>query len=70
MVGANRPLRRPVLRGALLALPATAVLFVVAELLLDSLSRYGEKLEAVVGLVAIAVLLLVLNWFFHRVYWT
>jgi high-affinity iron transporter len=70
MVGANRPLRRPVLRGALLALPASAVLFVVAELLLESLSRYGEKLEAVVGLVAIGVLLLVLNWFFHRVYWT
>ena len=70
MVGVNRPLRRPVLRGALLALPASAVLFVVAELVLESLSRYGEKLEAVVGLVAIGVLLLVLNWFFHRVYWT
>jgi high-affinity iron transporter len=35
-----------------------------------SLARYGERLEAVVGLIAIAVLLLVLNWFFHRVYWT
>ena len=42
----------------------------VAVLLLDQLSQYGEKLEAVVGLVAIGVLLLVLNWFFHRVYWT
>ena len=36
----------------------------------DQLSRYGEKLEAIVGLMAIGVLLLVLNWFFHRVYWT
>jgi high-affinity iron transporter len=70
MVGANRRLRRPVLRGALLALPATAVLFTLAVLLLDSLAQYGEKVEAVVGLVAIGVLLLVLNWFFHRVYWT
>ena len=35
-----------------------------------SLERYGEKLEAVVGLVAIAVLLLITNWFFHRVYWS
>ncbi len=42
----------------------------LAQTLLDSLSRYGEKLEAIVGLVAIGVLLLVLNWFFHRVYWT
>ncbi len=70
MVGGNRPLRRPVYRGTLLAVPATAILFVLAQTLLDSLSRYGEKLEAIVGLVAIGVLLLVLNWFFHRVYWT
>ena len=32
--------------------------------------RYGEKLEAVVGLIAIGVLLLITNWFFHRVYWS
>ena len=34
-----------------------------------SLAGYGEKLEAIVSLVAIAVLLLILNWFYHRVYW-
>ena len=34
-----------------------------------SLARYGERLEAVVSLVAIGVLLLILNWFYHRVYW-
>ena len=45
-------------------------MFLLALLLLDSLSKYGEKLEAVVGVVAIGVLLLVMNWFFHRVYWT
>ena len=70
MVGTKRPLRRPILRGALLAVPASIALFFVAVLVLDSLSQYGEKLEAVVGLVAIGVLLLVLNWFFHKVYWT
>ena len=70
MIGPNRRLRAPVMRGALLALPATAALFVAAVLLLDTLSQYGEKLEAVVGVIAIGVLLLVLNWFFHKVYWT
>jgi high-affinity iron transporter len=70
MIGPRAPLRRPVYRGALLALPASVVMFVLALLLLDSLSQYGEKLEAVVGVVAIGVLLLVMNWFFHRVYWT
>ena len=70
MIGAKRELRRPILRGALLAVPASIALFFVAILILDSLSQYGEKLEAVVGLIAIGVLLLVLNWFFHKVYWT
>jgi high-affinity iron transporter len=70
MVGPRARLRRPVQRGALLALPASVLMFVLALLLLDSLSKYGEKLEAVVGVVAIGVLLLVMNWFFHRVYWT
>jgi high-affinity iron transporter len=70
MVAANRPLRKPIYRGALLALPASALLWILAQTVINSLSRYGEKLEAVVGLIAVAVLLLVLNWFFHRVYWT
>ncbi|MBK5220685.1 MAG: FTR1 family protein [Thermoleophilia bacterium] len=70
MVGPRAPLRRPIYRGALLAIPASALMFVLGILLLDSLSKYGEKLEAVVGVVAIGVLLLVMNWFFHKVYWT
>jgi len=70
MIGPRAPLRRPVRRGALLALPASGLMFLAAVLLLDSLSKYGEKLEAAVGVVAIGVLLLVMNWFFHRVYWT
>src|SRR5829696_8762942 len=46
------------------------VTWVLAQTLLRSLERYGERLEAVVGLVAIGVLLLITNWFFHRVYWS
>ena len=37
--------------------------------MLGSLARYGERLEAIVSLVAIGMLLLILNWFYHRVYW-
>ena len=71
MVGPReRRCASPIYRGALLALPASVLMFLLALLLLDSLSKYGEKLEAVVGVVAIGVLLLVMNWFFHRVYWT
>jgi high-affinity iron transporter len=70
MIGARRRLRRPIYRGALLALPASVLGYVAAVAVLGSLQRYGEKVEAVVGLLAVAVLLLVLNWFFHKVYWT
>jgi high-affinity iron transporter len=69
-VGPRRRLRRPVLIGALAGLIATALTWVVAQVLLHLLGDSGLKLQAVTGLVAIAVLLLVTNWFFHRVYWS
>ena len=69
MVGPQRRYRRPLLVGVVLALAASVVTWVVAQTVLGSLARYGEKLEAVVSLVAIGVLLLILNWFYHRVYW-
>lgn len=70
MMGANRKFKRPLMLGAGLALAATALLFWAAQTVLQSLARYGEKLEAIISLVAIGVLLLVMNWFFHKVYWT
>ena len=69
-VGVRRRMRRPVLIGAGLGLLVSMLTWVLAQTLLQSLEQYGEKLEAVVGLVAIAVLLLIMNWFFHRVYWS
>ena len=69
MVGANRKYRRPLLVGVAVAFVASALTWVVAQTVLGSLARYGEKLEAVVSVVAIGVLLLILNWFYHRVYW-
>jgi high-affinity iron transporter len=70
MVGLRRRLRRPVFVGALAGLAVSMVTWVLAQTLLRSLDQYGEKLEAVVGLVAIGVLLLITNWFFHKVYWS
>jgi high-affinity iron transporter len=69
-VGAKRHLRRPVLLGALAGLGATALTWVIAQMILHLLSDGGLELQAVTGLIAIAVLLLVTNWFFHRVYWS
>lgn len=70
MIGANKVFKKPLVIGAFGAFFATAILFFLARTVLLSLGQYGEKLEAVVSLVAIGVLLIVMNWFFHKVYWT
>ena len=69
LVGPQRRHRRPLLGGVVLALAASVATWAVAQTVLGSLAGWGEKLSAVVGLVAIGVLLLILNWFYHRVYW-
>jgi high-affinity iron transporter len=62
--------RRPIVAGAVLAFAATAITWVIANQLLTILLPLGERLEAIVSLIAIGVLLLITNWFFHKVYWT
>ena len=69
LVGGQRHFRRPIFAGVVLALVASAATWVIAQTVLTSLAAYGEKLEAIVSLVAIGMLLLILNWFYHRVYW-
>jgi len=69
-LGANRAKRRPVTAGAAVAFGATIVTWFVVQALLDAASPLGPKLEAITGFIAIVVLLVVLNWFVHRVYWT
>jgi len=70
MVGTQRRLRKPLLYGVGAALLATVATWVIAQTVISSLQFYGEKLEAVISLVAVAVHLLILNWFYHRVYWS
>jgi len=68
--GATAKYRRPMWLGAGLAIVASLATWAVMQGALTLLGQYGEKLEAVVSLVAIGVLLLITNWFFHDVYWT
>ncbi|PYI53389.1 FTR1 family iron permease [Paenibacillus flagellatus] len=63
-------MRRPLWWGALGALGATVLTWFLARGVLASLARFGEHLEAIVSLIAVAVLLLITNWFFHKTYWT
>jgi high-affinity iron transporter len=66
----ERKYRRPMWLGSLFAVIATVLTWLLAHEVLQSLARYGEKLEVVVSIIAIAVLLVIMNWFFHKTYWT
>jgi high-affinity iron transporter len=69
-LGANRSRRRPVIAGALTALAACALTWLAFDALLAAASSLGPRLEAITGFIAVVVLLLILNWFVHHVYWT
>ena len=70
MVGPNASRRRPVFLGAAASFLAAIVTWFAVGALLDAASPLGPKLEAITGFIAIVVLLLVLNWFVHKVYWS
>jgi high-affinity iron transporter len=65
----NQGTRRWITSGAWLALGASGLTFWLSKTLIQSLSRYGEKLEAVVSVLAVIILLMVTNWVFHKFYW-
>ncbi len=69
-VGANRARRGPVVSGAATAFAAAVVTWFVVQAVLDAFSELGTRLEAITGFLAIVVLLVVLNWFVHKVYWS
>ena len=69
MVGAYAAFRRSMLVGVIMAIVATVITWWIAQKLMLAFSSFGERLEAVVSLIAVGVLLLITNWFFHRVYW-
>ncbi len=62
--------RRPIGAGAAVAFLATVGTSFVAIAITDGVGAGSLDLQAATGLLAIAVLLVVMNWFFHRVYWT
>jgi high-affinity iron transporter len=68
--GANSVYKRPVAIGGGVGLLATVATWFLAAGIIDLLGGKGFGLQAATGIPAIIVLLLVMNWFFHKVYWT
>lgn len=71
MVGARQTHRRPVALGAGVAFGATLVTWLIAVRIVGSLSDNvpALDLQAATGLLAVIVLLVIMNWFFHKIYW-
>jgi high-affinity iron transporter len=70
LVGPQAGRRRPIVLGAVTAFGATVLTWFAVQALLDAASPLGPRLEAITGFLAIVVLLTVMNWFVHRVYWS
>src|SRR6201997_4704270 len=71
MTGAKRAHRKPVALGAGVAFLATLITWFIAVRIVDSLSdnMRALDLQAATGLLAVVVLLIIMNWFFHKIYW-
>jgi high-affinity iron transporter len=71
MTGAKRAYRRPIAAGAAIAFGATLITWIIAVRIVDSLSDNmpALDLQAATGLLAVIVLLVIMNWFFHKIYW-
>jgi high-affinity iron transporter len=71
MIGEKQSHRRPVVAGAGIAFVATLITWFIAVSIISNLSQSVSalNLQAATGLLAVVVLLVVMNWFFHKVYW-
>ncbi len=72
MVKSGEPYQRPVAAGVVIGFVATLITWWVAVGIINDLSQNISALaiQAGTGLLAVIVLLVVMNWFFHRLYWT
>ena len=68
--GANTLRRRPVAAGAGVGVAISVATWFAAAWIIGQLGGPGLDIQAATGLIAVGVLLVVMNWFFHRVYWT
>jgi high-affinity iron transporter len=70
--GARRAYRSAIAVGVGTGFAATLLTWRVAARVLDDISKHSSALavQAGTGLLAIVILLVVMNWFFHKLYWT
>ena len=66
---ADAKYRMPLALGAIAAGVASVGCWFVLRAVLNQFAALGGRLEAIVSIVSVLVLLVILNWFFHNIYW-
>jgi high-affinity iron transporter len=69
-LGGNRIYRRPVVGGGAAAIGAGVATWLFVVWLIGRFHGGEFDVQAATGLPSLIVLLIVMNWFFHKVYWT
>lgn len=71
MIGEKKSHRQPVFAGAGIAFIATLITWFIAVGIVSNLGQSVSalNLQAATGLLAVVVLLVIMNWFFHKIYW-
>ena len=69
MVRKRQDFWRPIALGAGISFAASVATWFIVVALIDSINAPALHVQAATGVLAIIVLLVIMNWFFHKVYW-
>lgn len=61
---------KPIALGSAASFAASIATWFIVVSFIDSIDAPSLHVQAATGLLAIVVLLVIMNWFFHKVYWT
>ena len=68
--GEQRRHNRPIIIGSLVAFVASIATWFIVVAIIDAIDAPLLDIQAATGLLAIVVLLVIMNWFLHNIYWT
>lgn len=69
MVRKQQDYWKPIALGAGVSFLASIATWFIVVALIDSISAPAMHIQAATGVLAILVLLVIMNWFFHKIYW-
>lgn len=61
---------KPISAGAGVSFVLTLLTWFIVVAIISSVNASELNIQAVTGILAVVVLLIIMNWFFHKIYWT